>query len=134
MPRSGGAIRPAILSGLDHLLHEALHVGADLGRGDPFVFPRLPHMRLDRPAVRREVAAGIDADRAAEPLRGQRDLEIHAGLADDAVPALHTDVAILHMGAARGPLGRIGDQPTIDSMSRAPCSTRTISMTASPRL
>ena len=103
MPRSGGAIQPAILPGsITRCMSECTKARSS-SLGIQSVEPPLVFVAADQPALRLDRQAGPRADRAAEARGGQRQREVVAGALDHAVPALEADLAVLEIRTRASP-------------------------------
>src|SRR6516164_9040254 len=82
-------------------LHQARDKRAVFGRGQPLVLAPVPFLLGERVALRVGRDARPDADRAVEAGARQPEAEIMSVFREKPVPALHADIAIADIGAAR---------------------------------
>src|SRR5262245_29204879 len=89
------------LAGLGDRLHQRRHVDLVVGRRQPRVLAGVPLRLADDAAVRGDAQLRAVADRAVEAAVRQRQLDIDAVVLDDAVPAVHTALAVDHVVVAQ---------------------------------
>ncbi len=118
MPRSGGAIQPAILPGATTCCIRLLHERAvGLGR-QPFAFAPAKFVLVDDRTVRVAVHAGPDADRAVKARRRQRQSLSDAGALELTVPALEPELAVADVRRAQHFVHRVAHRNALRSRCR----------------